>query len=736
MRHHRLALAVVLAAGIAGPGIFVTLVAQQEAVDCAVVARIQAEAHSAVEGARDLQLHHQRHRRPPHRQPRAQAGGGLPARPAGRVGDDEPAPRIVPVRPGRLGASEIHTRADGAALLPDVRFPAAWSTSTKGVLEGTPIYIGDKTSAEIEALGEKLRGAIVLMTPPQTVFTSVDRLDPTVSGQPAGTMPPTSPQRQEQPRAGTNDISTLLRRFGAGAVLRPSAGKDDTIFIGAATAGQDAVPQVTVVTEHYNMIVRMMQAGVTPKLRLELRAAFEPADKISYNVIADIPGEDPVLKNEIVLLGAHLDSWHAATGATDNADGAAAASEAMRILKVIGVHPRRTIRLAIWSGEEVGFLGGKAYVDQHLKDQASRDAIAVYLNDDPGTGATLGWFMANNDASKKILDSWVDQLKDLGMRKNTMDAYFSSEDGVFDAVGVPAFTTIQDYTNYDVRLHHTNTDFYEAISEKDLEQSATVLAAFAYQASMREREVPGAGPREFPRIPMHRQRAAAVVRHPSAQHPRAEVQRPQGAVASRPPEPPAVVNPSHWWRPGLVVLAGVLAYGNSLSRPFLFDDELTVVQNASIRTWWNLSRVFSPAREFPVAGRPLVNLSFALNYALGGLHARGYHVVNLLLHLACAVLLFALVRRSLTLPRLRHAFGGHAGDLALAVALLWVVHPLNSEVVDYVTQRTESMMAVCYSRPSWPASAPSGPADGGGWQPASRSVRWGWPVRNRWSPRR
>ena len=120
----------------------------------------------------------------------------------------------------------------------------------------------------------------------------------------------------------------------------------------------------------------------------------------------------------------------------------------------------------------------------------SRDAIAVYLNDDPGTGATLGWFMANNDASKKILDSWVDQLKDLGMRKNTMDAYFSSEDGVFDAIGVPAFTTIQDYTNYDVRLHHTNTDFYEAISEKDLEQSATVLATFAYQAAMRHEKFP------------------------------------------------------------------------------------------------------------------------------------------------------------------------------------------------------------------------------------------------------
>jgi carboxypeptidase Q len=489
MRHHRLARAVVLVAGVAGAA---TLVAQQESVDRAVVARIQTEATQRSKVLETFNyITNVTGGRLTGSRAHKQAADYLRDRLA-EWGMTNPHLEPFPFDRGGWELQKFTLELMAPRYFPMYGFPAAWSTSTKGVLEGTPIYIGDQTSAEIEALGEKLRGAIVLMTPPQTVFTSVDRLDPTVSGQPAGAMPPSSgpAPRQAQPRAPANEISTLLRRFGAGAVLRPSAGKDDTIFIGAATAGQDAVPQVTVVTEHYNMIVRMMQTGVTPRLRLEVRAVFEPADKISYNVIADIPGEDPVLKNEIVLLGAHLDSWHAATGATDNADGVAAASEAMRILKVLGVHPRRTIRLAIWSGEEVGFLGGKAYVDQHLKDQASRDAIAVYLNDDPGTGATVGWFMANNDASKKILDSWVDQLKDLGMRKNTMDAYFSSEDGVFDAVGVPAFTTIQDYTNYDVRLHHTNTDFYEAISEKDLEQSATVLATFAYQAAMRNEKFP------------------------------------------------------------------------------------------------------------------------------------------------------------------------------------------------------------------------------------------------------
>jgi len=244
------------------------------------------------------------------------------------------------------------------------------------------------------------------------------------------------------------------------------------------------------VAEHYNMVVRMLQAGVAPQLRLELRTTYLETDTNSYNVVAEIPGEDPVLRNEVVLIGAHLDSLPAATGATDNADGAAAAVEAMRILKAVGVRPRRTIRVAIWSGEEVGFVGGRAYVEQHLKDPASRDTISVYLNNDPGAGATYGWYMANNEAARKIFDGWLEPLKDLGLKRNVMDSNFTSEDGVFDGVGIPAFTTIQDYTAYDAWTRHTNADFFEAVSEKDLQQSATVMAIFAYQAAMRDEKIP------------------------------------------------------------------------------------------------------------------------------------------------------------------------------------------------------------------------------------------------------
>ena len=162
----------------------------------------------------------------------------------------------------------------------------------------------------------------------------------------------------------------------------------------------------------------------------------------------------------------------------------------MRILKAVGARPRRTIRVAIWSGEEVGFVGGRAYVQQHLAEAAARDRIAVYLNNDPGGGATYGWYMANNAAARTIFDAWLEPLKDLGLKRNVMDSNFTSEDGVFDGVGIPAFTTIMDYTNYDARTRHTNVDFFESVSERDLQQSAAVMAIFAYQAAMRTERIP------------------------------------------------------------------------------------------------------------------------------------------------------------------------------------------------------------------------------------------------------
>jgi len=375
---------------------------------------------------------------------------------------------------------------------PMVGYPQAWTPSTAGVLTGAPIYVADKTEAEIAALGAKLRGAIVLPSPPQTVFQLTDRLQPADTDQPVrigGPDPPAA--RQATSIVPANALSSLLQKLGAGAILRPGTQLHGTVTVAGSPQTPDgAVPTVIVMAEHYNMIVRMMQAGVVPQLRLELKAAYLTSDLNSYNVIAEIPGEDPVLRNEVVMVGAHLDSLPAGAGATDNADGVVAVVEAMRILKAVGARPRRTIRVAIWSGEEVGFVGGRAYLQQHLGDAAARDRIAVYLNNDPGSGATYGWYMANNTAARAIFDAWLEPLRDLGLKRNVMDSNFTSEDGVFDAIGIPAFTTIMDYTNYDARTRHTNVDFYEAVSEKDLQQSAIVMAVFAYQAAMRDRPIP------------------------------------------------------------------------------------------------------------------------------------------------------------------------------------------------------------------------------------------------------
>ena len=371
-------------------------------------------------------------------------------------------------------------------------YPLAWTPSLKGVLAGTPIYLGDKTEAQITALGASLRGALVLASPVQTVFQLTDREQPADTDRLVRIGGPEPPaERQATSTLPANAMNTLLRSLGAGAILRPSTELHGTITVGGSpNTPTDSVPTVIVQAEHYNMLLRMMQAGVAPSLRLDLRTAYQERDLNSYNVLAEIPGEDPSLRDEVVIVGAHLDSLPAATGATDNADGVVAAVEAMRILKAVGAHPRRTIRVAIWSGEEVGFVGGRAYVRQHLADAAARDKIAVYLNNDPGAGATYGWYMANNADARGIFDAWLEPLKDLGMKRNVMDSNFTSEDGVFDEAGIPAFTTIMDYVNYDARTRHTNADFYEAVSEKDLQQSAIVMAVFAYQSAMRDKVIP------------------------------------------------------------------------------------------------------------------------------------------------------------------------------------------------------------------------------------------------------
>ena len=373
-------------------------------------------------------------------------------------------------------------------------YPEAWTPSTRGVLTASPVYLGDKTVDQIKAMGAKLKGAIVLPQPPQEGQALITADRPQPGDTEARVRIGAPPMLRTDGLTPMREMMPVLQQLGVGLVLRPNQGQHGTIFVlGNRATRDDAVPSVVMAAEHYNMIARLTQNSTPVKLTAEVRVRYQAADTSAYNVIAEIPGTDPVLKNEVVLLGAHLDSWHSATGATDNADAVAAGIEAMRLLKAVGAQPKRTIRLALWGGEEEGLLGSKAYVERHLKgdaNAAARDAIAVYLNDDPGMGPTYGFYTEENAGAKAIFDAWLGALGDLGVKRNPVDKIGNTDHLSFAAVGIPAFTTLKDYRDYDVRTHHTNADFYERVSEKDLQQSALVFAVFAWQAATRDGKIP------------------------------------------------------------------------------------------------------------------------------------------------------------------------------------------------------------------------------------------------------
>ena len=242
--------------------------------------------------------------------------------------------------------------------------------------------------------------------------------------------------------------------------------------------------------------MRLAQSGAAVKLRVNVQTRFLTDDRNQYNVLAELPGSDPALRDQVVMLGAHLDSNHTGTGATDNADGVAAVMEALRILKASGLQPKRTIRIALWAAEEEGLLGSQAWVRAHLRPAAGApplanpDKVSIYFNIDPGKGPIYGWYLENNDAAKPIFDAWMAPFADLGAVKNVRQPIGSTDHVTFNNAGVPGFNPIQDYTDYDVRAHHTNVDLAERINDNDLKQNAVVLASVIYHAANRRDQVP------------------------------------------------------------------------------------------------------------------------------------------------------------------------------------------------------------------------------------------------------
>jgi hypothetical protein len=403
--------------------------------------------------------------------------------------------RLEPFQFGRGWSLEkISVEMTSPRYMPLIAYADAWTPSVAGVLNGRAVYVGDKAAAEIAGMGPQLRSAIVLTHLPQAQFIDTDRPQPGLGDQSIRTGNPASPSARSTTPA--NELLPLLQRVGAGVALKPSAYRDGTVGVtGNRNTTPQAVPSITIAAEQYNMLARLAAANVPVELRIELRTRYHEADLNTYNVIADIPGTDPALRNQVVLVGAHLDSWHTGNGATDNGDGVAAVMEAMRILTALKAQPRRTIRVALWSGEEQGLLGARAYIAQHLAAPADRERLAVYLNDDPGSGKTLGFYMEGNAAARMIFDAWLEPMKDLGVTRNIIEGIGSTDHVPFNDAGLPGFNVIKEFDAYDERTRHTNADFPERMSEDELKQSAVVMATFAWHAAMRNERIPSKGSR-------------------------------------------------------------------------------------------------------------------------------------------------------------------------------------------------------------------------------------------------
>ena len=299
------------------------------------------------------------------------------------------------------------------------------------------------------------------------------------------------------------ELAARTSRFwveeGVAAVLEPSRGiGGGTLFVqaGGSRVATDppVAPQVVVAAEHYNRIARTLEKKIPVTLRFDIESRFIDGDPTGANIIAELPGTTKAA--EVVMLGAHFDSWHTGTSATDNAAGSAVMMEAMRLLKVAGIPLKRTVRLALWGGEEQGLLGSRAYVKEHFGDPATMQltpahaTLSGYFNVDNGTGQIRGVYLQGNEAIEPMFTSWMQPFHSMGMKTTTIRNTTGTDHLAFDAVGLPGFQFIQDDLEYDTRTHHSNMDTYERLQAQDLMQNAVIVANFVAQAANRDALLP------------------------------------------------------------------------------------------------------------------------------------------------------------------------------------------------------------------------------------------------------
>lgn len=438
--------------------------------------------------------------------------------------------------------------------IPVIAYPKAWSTSTKGVVTSEVVYLDAKTDSELEKYKGQLAGKIVLISDIRDIKADFDGFgkrytDEELMKMAEATMPAAPGQRpaqqqmtpemqqrmqqfQQQAALAGKRLNFLLTEGAAVVVDNSRNGSGGTLFVQSATvvpqlpatpgtppvrvydkaAEPRILPQMTIATEDYNRLVRMIKTGVKPKMTVDIQAQFHDEDLMGYNTVAEIPGTDPTLKAELVMLGGHLDSWHSSTGATDNAAGCAVAMEAARILIASGLKPRRTIRVALWSGEEQGLNGSREYVKQKFGEMtggpqfgaptgqpvtppvltkgADYEKLSAYYNLDNGTGKIRGIYLQGNAAVKPIFEAWLAPFADMGAKTITISNTGGTDHQSFDRIGLPGFQFIQDPVEYDTRTHHSNEDNYDRIQADDMKQAATIMAAFVYQTAMMDGKIP------------------------------------------------------------------------------------------------------------------------------------------------------------------------------------------------------------------------------------------------------
>jgi Zn-dependent M28 family amino/carboxypeptidase len=418
-----------------------------------------------------------------------------------------------------------------------IGLPKTWSVGTEGPVSADVVRVSATSEVDLAKYKGQLKGKIVLSQPARAVRMLegpfIVRMDGELAKE-AETTPipaqrPSTGSGQagrgrgedagDQPAGGgrgqAQQFQQRLQQFykdeGVVAVFDRGSDSDTanmgsnlsvnqqhpdggTIFPGtvnrAAAAG---VPQVTLAVEHYNRMVRLIEHNVPVKVELDLKVQFHENAK-GYNFVGDIPGTD--LASEVVLLGAHFDSHSFATGATDNATGSTAMLEAARIIKTLGLKPRRTIRVALWGGDEQGLLGSRAYALAHFGDPQTMQLkpehakLAAYFNLDNGTGKIRGIWMQSNLAVRPIFEQWIAPLQDLGVTILGPRSVSSTDHVSFDNLGLPGFQFVQDRLEYNARTHHSNMDTYDRIQRDDMVQQATVAAIFAYDAAMRDEKLP------------------------------------------------------------------------------------------------------------------------------------------------------------------------------------------------------------------------------------------------------